>query len=153
MVFMYTCKRITVYIRTHVYLYACKGAHRSVYMYKCKYMYTCKHMCIHVHTHICINVYKCSFQADPKAPAAMRTARIEVLNLRTTAQQKCGAIPRRARIYGSQLVVSLNSMLESSEKEEEGSRQTRKLRRRCGRHASKCLKRRTAAPVIHFDLS
>ena len=43
----------------------------------------------------------------------------KVSNLRTPSQQKCGAIPRRARIQGSKIVVSLNSRLESNEEEEE----------------------------------
>ena len=42
-------------------------------------------------------------------------------NLRTTAQQKCGAVPRRARIEGSKIVVSLNAKLESN-REEGGTR-------------------------------
>ena len=42
-----------------------------------------------------------------------------ILNLRTSAQQKCGAVPRRARVDGPQIVVSLNSRLESDEEEEE----------------------------------
>ena len=45
-----------------------------------------------------------------------------VLNLRTTALQKCGAVPRRARISGLStlcITVSLNSRLESNKGEEE----------------------------------
>ena len=36
------------------------------------------------------------------------------LNLRTTTLQKCAAVPRRARIQGSQTFVSHNSRLESN---------------------------------------
>ena len=35
----------------------------------------------------------------------------------TTPVQKCAAVPRRARVYGSQTCVSLNSRLESNEEE------------------------------------
>ena len=35
--------------------------------------------------------------------------------VRTTAQQKCGAVPRRARMQGSLIVVSLNSRLEKEQ--------------------------------------
>ena len=38
------------------------------------------------------------------------------VNLITTALQKRGAVPRKARIQGSQIFVSLNSRLESNEK-------------------------------------
>ena len=38
---------------------------------------------------------------------------------RTITQQKCEAVPRRARMQGSQSVVSLNSRFESKEEEEE----------------------------------
>ena len=41
--------------------------------------------------------------------------------LKTTAQQKCGAVPRRARIESSWIVVSLNSRLESHKEEEEAA--------------------------------
>jgi len=41
-----------------------------------------------------------------------------VLRLKTTALQKCGAVPRRACIADSQIGVSLNSRLESNEDEE-----------------------------------
>ena len=37
----------------------------------------------------------------------------------TTTSQKCEAVPRRARIDGSQTFVSLNSRLDSNEEEEE----------------------------------
>ena len=43
--------------------------------------------------------------------------------------QKCGAVPRRARIEGSYIVVSLNSRLESNkEQEEEGCVRSRTYR-------------------------
>ena len=41
-----------------------------------------------------------------------------VLNSRTSAEKKCGAISRRARIQGSWIVVSLNSRPESNKREE-----------------------------------
>jgi hypothetical protein len=41
------------------------------------------------------------------------------VNLRTASYQKCVAVPRRDRIQGSKIVVSLNSRLESDEKQEE----------------------------------
>ena len=57
-----------------------------------------------------------------------------VLNSRTAASQKCGAVPRRARMQGLQIVVSLNSRLES--RQEEGGAGQRSLAR------SSCLSRR-----------
>ena len=36
----------------------------------------------------------------------------------STTEQKCGAVPRRARIQGSKMVVSFNSRLESDKEEE-----------------------------------
>ena len=53
-------------------------------------------------------------------PAGLARMRINLR--RSTAQQKCGAAPRRARIQGSQIVVSLNSRLESNQEEEEDLR-------------------------------
>ena len=41
-----------------------------------------------------------------------------VLNLRLTTSQKCGAVPRRARIFDPWTFESLNSRLESNEEEE-----------------------------------
>ena len=41
------------------------------------------------------------------------------VNLRTASHQKCVAVPRRDRIQGPKIVVSLNSRLESDEKQEE----------------------------------
>ena len=46
-----------------------------------------------------------------------------VLDLRTTTWQKCGAVPRRARIEGSQTCVSLNPRLESNEEEKKRATQ------------------------------
>ena len=40
------------------------------------------------------------------------------VNSRTTTWQKCDAVPRRARIYGSYDGVSLNSRLQSNKEEE-----------------------------------
>ena len=48
----------------------------------------------------------------------MPPARVSVLNLRTTTSQKCEALPRRARIEGSQTCVSADSRLESNKEEE-----------------------------------
>ena len=42
-----------------------------------------------------------------------------IINLRTTAEQKCRAVPSRARIEGSWILVSLKSRLESNNEEEE----------------------------------
>ena len=42
-------------------------------------------------------------------------------DLRTTTLQKCGVVPRRARIQGSWIVEWLNSRLESTNEEEEVS--------------------------------
>ena len=39
---------------------------------------------------------------------------------RTTTQQKCAAVPRRVRIYGSETFASLNSRLESNKEEQKG---------------------------------
>jgi len=52
------------------------------------------------------------------APASWCTVS-GVLNLRTTTTQKCAAVLRRARIWGSSTFVSLDSRLESSKEEEE----------------------------------
>ena len=43
------------------------------------------------------------------------------VNLRITTSQKCAAVPRRARISGSQTFVSINSRLKSNKEEEAGS--------------------------------
>jgi hypothetical protein len=45
-----------------------------------------------------------------------------VLYLRTTNSQKCGATPRRARLSGLYIVVSLNARLESYEEEDPETR-------------------------------
>jgi len=50
------------------------------------------------------------------------------LNSGTTAEQKRGAVPSRARISGSQLVVSLNSRLESNKEEEDSRAASRTVR-------------------------
>ena len=42
-----------------------------------------------------------------------------VLNVRTNTKQKCGVVPRSARIQGSQTFVWLNTRLESYKEEEE----------------------------------
>ena len=47
----------------------------------------------------------------------MPPARVSVLNLRTATSQKCEALPRRARIEGSQTCVSADSRLESNKEE------------------------------------
>ena len=53
--------------------------------------------------------------SHPGATALKNTPRIVpvniVLDFRTTTSQNCGAVPRRTRIQGSPIVVSLNSGL------------------------------------------
>ena len=53
------------------------------------------------------------------------TASGTILNLRTRTSQKCEAVPRRARIWGSWTCVSPNSRLESIREEEPPWRQPR----------------------------
>ena len=47
--------------------------------------------------------------------------KVTLLDSRTTASQNCDAVPRRARIQGTQTFVSLNSRLESNKGQESAS--------------------------------
>ena len=62
-------------------------------------------------------------------------ARKRVEGIPSSSQQKCGAVPRRDRIYGPQIVASINSRLESYKEEKKKKIPAARMSFRRGRTA------------------
>jgi len=103
--------------------------------------------CGTLHRETTNNIHCLQFQTKPRryktlnaewGDGELLTLDLPVLNSRTTSQQKCEAVPRRARSQGSQTVLSLNTRLESNEAEK------RKICSTPRRHGSGSLRLRTS---------